>query len=129
MKPQEESMHESWYDTIPQELRPFDNATPAQAIGKSPLAPWRVSYADRAAKLLAKYGQPDLYVDPWTEQQGRLALWVGLRDNRDARAHALRLLGLAGSMTIDGLGVKVVSRRGIATHLLLVDDLHTEPRG
>lgn len=114
----------SLYDKVPEAMRPFGWATPAPtAPGEIP-NPWRVHYIDRTLLLLKKLfpEQKDLYTDHADGTfRGREQVWIGLRDNRDAEAHAARMEQLAdGLMKVH---YKIRFQRGPRPVLHLVDDL------
>jgi hypothetical protein len=83
----------SKYDRISRNMQAFSWATPARNVsGETPM-PWRVVQKDEAYKWLRNLfpANKDLYVDYHPEKDGRMVLWVGLRDNRDQAAHAARI--------------------------------------
>jgi len=81
--------------------------------------PWRVAHADVALDYITKLtGEPDVYVEYDSERGGRMALWVGLRDNRDKDAHEARLDDV--ERLLKGKRFKVKRGRG---YIRLLDDL------
>lgn len=115
----------SVYDHLAEAVRPFGWATPAPVMSGEMPKPWRVAHADRAKDLLKKLfpESKDAYVDYGDGLfRGRLQLWVGLRDNRDPEAHAVRMDDLAEGLQKAGLKIRY-QRQGNRVTLYLLDDL------
>ena len=118
----------SVYDKVPDRMRPFDWSTPAPVISGEMPKPWRVAHADRAGILLSRLfpQYDDIYVDYGDGLfRGRLQLWVGLRDNRDAVAHAARTEELADGLQKAHFKIRY-QHPGNRPVLYLVDDLERD---
>jgi len=101
---------------------PFGWATPAANIDGTIPIPWRVAHA-RVALTWLKSEFPqnkDIVTDYHQEYRGRMSIWVGLRDNRDRRAHAARLTEMVASLRKRGFPVILDQDH---RYFLLVDDL------
>jgi hypothetical protein len=99
---------------------PFGWASPAPGIDGSTPTPWRVAHADRALVLLKQMfpSNRDIYTDHHEKFRNKMAIWVGLRENRDREDHQNRLVGMFTALK--DAGYPVVQRRGA---FLIVDDL------
>lgn len=118
----------SAYDKVPEAQRPFGWSTPAPATKGEMPKPWRVAHADRATALLKKMfpQHKDIYVDYGDGAfRGKLQLWVGLRDNRDAEAHSARMEEVADGLQKANYKIRF-QKQGNRVVLHLLDDLEKD---
>lgn len=103
---------------------PFRWATPAFDMHtKTYPEPWRVADKDAALALLKHLfpHEKDIYTDYDSHMiQGKLTLWVGLRDNRDKAAHQQRLNTMFATLQHNHLLASQNPRGG---NIWLMDDV------
>jgi hypothetical protein len=86
----------------------FAWSTPAPNIGGDIPRRWRVAHADVLRDILGRIGYDErvAYVEYLNDNPRYKAVWVGLRDNRNAAQHTANLLVLADKLKALGLQVE-----------------------
>lgn len=104
---------------------PFTSSTPTtRPAWCNSVGNWRVSHPEQLAAdiIAADRRYLDCYVTNETNNAaGRLRLWIGLRGNQDADAHARRILDMRDLLRSAGLSVRVVKDGGRSRALRVTD--------